>query len=67
VATEYLFIDYGGHGEAVEAVREGLPQLDVVPAFALIVEAIYPVNRGALVVTTEEEKVLWILDLICEE
>ncbi len=34
VAAEDLLVDDGRHREAVEAVREGLPQLDVVPALA---------------------------------
>ena len=32
VATEYLLIHYGSDGEAVEAVSECLPQLDVKSA-----------------------------------
>ena len=34
VAAEDLLVDDGGHWEAVEAVGERLPQLDVVAAFA---------------------------------
>lgn len=34
VHAEDLLVNDGRDGQAVEAVREGLPQLDVVPAFA---------------------------------
>lgn len=34
VAAEDLLVDDGGNGEAVEAVGESLPQLDVEPALA---------------------------------
>jgi len=39
VHAENLFVDDGGHGQAVEAVGERLPQLDVVAPFALVVKA----------------------------
>lgn len=67
VHREDLLIDDRGDGKAVEAISERLPELDVVSAFALIVEAIDTVNRGTLVVTTEDEEVLRVLDLVCEQ
>ena len=33
------------NGQTVEAISEGLPQLDVVPSLALIIESIYPSTR----------------------
>lgn len=67
VHGEDLLIDDGSNWQAVEAVREGLPQLDVVPTLALIVETVDTVDRGALVVTTEDEEVLGVLDLVGQE
>lgn len=64
VAAEDLFVDYGSHRQAVEAVGERLPQLDVVAALALIVEAVYPVDGGALVVAAQQKEVLRVLDLV---
>lgn len=61
---EDLLVDDGGNGQAVEAVGESLPQLDVVSSFALVVEAVDTVDRGALVVATENEEVLGVLDLV---
>lgn len=67
VHGENLLIDNGSNWQAVEAVREGLPQLDVVATLALIVETVDTVDGRALVVTAEDEEVLWVLDLVGEE
>jgi hypothetical protein len=67
VHGEDLLVDDGGDGQAVEAISEGLPQLDVVPSLALVVEAIDAVDGGALMVAAEDEEVLGILDLVGQE
>jgi hypothetical protein len=67
VHGEDLLVDDGSNGQTVEAVGECLPQLDVVSPLALIVETVDAVDRGALVVTAEDEKVLGVLDLVCEQ
>jgi hypothetical protein len=64
---ENLLVNDGGDWQAIEAVCEGLPQLDIIPSLALIVETINAVNRGTLVVTSKDEKVFWVLNLICEK
>ena len=61
--AEDLLVDDGGDGQAVEAVGEGLPQLDVVAPLALVVKAVDAVDRGALVVSPENEKVLRVFYL----
>lgn len=65
--SENLLIDDCSNRQAVEAVGECLPQLDVVSPFALVVEAIDTVDTSTLVVAAEHEEVLGILDLVCEE
>ena len=64
---ENLLVNDSSNWQAVKAVGEGLPQLDVVAALALIVETVDAVDGGALVVATEDEEVLWVLDLVGEE
>ena len=64
---EDLLIDDGSDGQAVEAVGERLPQLDIVSALALVVEAVYAVDGGALVVAAQNEEVLGVLDLVGEQ
>jgi len=67
VHCENLLIDNGGDRQAVEAVGERLPQLDVVPSLALIVETVDTVDAGTLVVATENEEILGVLDLVRKE
>lgn len=61
---EDLLVNDGRNGQAVEAVGESLPQLDVVSPLALVVEAIDTVDGGALVVAAQNEEVLRVLDLV---
>lgn len=65
--SEDLLINDGGNGEAVKAVGESLPELDVVSALAFIVETVDTVDRGTLVVSTQNEEVFRVLDLVCKE
>lgn len=37
------------------------------PPFALVIEAVYSVDGGALVIATQQEEVLWVLDLVGEQ
>ena len=63
---ENLLVNDGCNWETIEAVREGLPQLDIVPALAFVVEPVDSIDGGALVVATQDEEVLRILDLVCQ-
>jgi hypothetical protein len=64
---EDFLVDNGCNGQAIEAVGERLPQLDVIPPLALIVKSVDTVDRGAFVVPTQDEEVLWVLDLVCQQ
>lgn len=65
--SEDLFVNDGSNRKAVEAVGESLPELYVVSALALIVETVDTVDRGTLVVSTQNEEVLRVLDLVGKE
>lgn len=65
--SENLFIDNGSNGQAIEAIRKSLPKLDIVPSFALVVETIDAVDRGAFVVPTKDKEILWIFDLVRQQ
>lgn len=67
VHGENLLINDGGNRQTVEAISKSLPQLNVVAALALVVESIDTVDRSALVVATQNEEVLGILDLVGEQ
>lgn len=64
---ENLLVDDSGDGKAVEAIGKGLPELNVIATLALVVEAIDTVDRSTLVVTSQNEEVLGVLDLVGEE
>ena len=64
---EDLLINDGGDGQAVEAVSESLPKLDVVASLALVVETVDAVDGSTLVVTAENEEVLGVLDLVRQQ
>ena len=67
VHGENLLVNDGSNWQAIEAIGEGLPKLDVVSSLALIVEAVDTVDGGALVVAAKHEEVLGVLDLVREE
>lgn len=59
-----LVIYQRSNWQTVEAVCENFPQFDTMSTLALVIEAIDSVDGGTLVVTSEEEKVLWVLYLV---
>lgn len=59
-----LLVNDGSNWQAVEAVRESLPELDVVSSFAFIVEAVDPVDGRAFVVSSKDEEIFRVLDLV---
>merc|ERR1711991_587827 len=67
VGAEDLLVDHCADGEAVEAVGKRLPQLDIVPPLALVIEPVDPVDRRALVVPAQNEKVLGVLHLVRQQ
>jgi len=67
VHGEDLLINDGGNGQAVEAVGKSLPKLDVVAPLALVVETVDTVDGRALVVAAQNEEVLGVFDLVCQQ
>lgn len=65
-AQDFL-VNNCGNRETVEAISESLPQLDVIASLALIVESIDSVDGSTLVVASEKEEVLRILNLVSQE
>lgn len=65
--AENFFINNGCDGETVEAISEGLPEFDVVSSLAFLVESVDSVDAGALVISSQEEEIFRVLDLIGEE
>ena len=65
--AEDLVVNYGSDWEAVEAMDELFPELQRISSFALIIESVNPVDGPALVVSSQQEKVLWVFDFISQE
>ena len=61
---ENLLIDDCCDRQAVKAIGERLPQLNVIPPLAFVVKSINAVDRCTLVVPTQDKEILWILDLV---
>ncbi len=64
VHTDNFIINDSCTRKTVEGIAERLPQLHAETTTTLIIESIYPVDTCALVVTSENEKIFRILDLI---
>lgn len=62
--TKDLLINNGSNRQAIEAISKDSPELDGESPLALVVEAVDAVDAGTFVVATENEKVLWVLDLV---
>ena len=65
--TEDLLVNDSGDWQTVDTVSKGLPQLDVISSLAFVIEPVDSVDRSALVISSEKEEVLWVLDLVGEE
>ena len=62
-----LFVNDRSNWQAVEAISESLPKFDIVTSFAFIVEAINSVDWCAFMISSENEEIFWILDLVCKK
>ena len=67
VNAEDLASNNSSDRETVECIHESLPDLDIAPALALIVETVDPGNVGAFVVAAEQEEVLGVLELVAHQ
>jgi len=65
--AQNLVVNKRTNGKAIEHITKDLPEFDRVPPFTLIVESVYAVDLGALVVATQKEEVLRVLYLVTKE
>jgi hypothetical protein len=65
--AENLLIYQSGDRKAVEAVGEHLPQPNVVPPLALIIEAVNSVDGCTLVIAPEQKEILGVFDLVSQQ
>jgi hypothetical protein len=62
-----LLVDDGSDWHRVKDVAEYFPGLEVVLAFALVVESVDAIDSGGLVVAPQQEEVLRVLDLVGQQ
>jgi len=67
VHCEDLLVNDCCDGQTVEAICKCLPELDIVPSLALVVEAVDTIDGGAFVVAAQDEEIFGVFDLVCEE
>jgi hypothetical protein len=67
VHSQYPLVDNCDNRKAVEAIRECLPELDIVPSLTLVVEAIDAIDRGSLMIATQEKEILWVFNLVSKK
>jgi hypothetical protein len=65
--AEDLLVHNSSHRQAVEAICEGFPQLNVVPSLRLIIEAINSVDGGTFVISTKNKEILRIFHFVGEK
>jgi hypothetical protein len=67
VHAEDFVIHDGCHREAVEAVSESLPQLNIIPTLAFVIKAVDAIDTGTLVVASQQEEVLRVLYFVRQQ
>jgi len=65
--AQYLVINDCCNRQAVEAIREYLPQPDIEPPLALIVETIYSVDFRIFMVPSQQENLFRVPDFVCQQ
>lgn len=64
--AKYLVIYQSRHWQTIKNIRKGLPKLNCISTFALVVKPINSVDLSTLVVAPQQEEVLRILNFIAE-
>ena len=65
--AEDLVIYYSSHWETVEALDKLLPQLQRIPSFALVIKSINSIDGATFVISSQEEEIFRVLNLIGEQ
>jgi hypothetical protein len=65
--TQDLLVNTAANRHAIEDITEGLPELDVVAAFAIVVKPIDTCDTSTFVVSTQSEEVFLVLVLVAKQ
>jgi hypothetical protein len=62
-----LLINQSCNWQGIENITENFPKSDGVASLALIIESIDTIDLGTLVIASQQEKVLWVFNLVGEQ
>ena len=62
--SKNFLVNNGRNRQAVKAISEGFPKLNIIPSLTLIVETIDTVNRSTLMVSSQYEEIFGVLDFV---
>ena len=65
--AENFLIDQSSHRQSIENITENLPKSDGVSSLTLVIESINTVDLSTLVIASQKEEVLRILDFVAEK
>jgi len=65
--AQYLVIDERCDGQAVEAIREYLPQPNIEPPLTFVIKTIDSVDLCILVVTPQQENIFGVPDFVRQQ
>lgn len=51
--TQYLLIDYRRYWHCIKYICKDFPKLQIVLSFTLIIETVYPIDTGGLMITPQ--------------
>ena len=65
--AENFLIDQSSHRQSIENITENLPKSDGVSSLTFVIESINTVDLSTLVIASQKEEVLWVLDFVAEK
>lgn len=65
--AQYLVINQCSNRQAVEAIREYLPESNIEPPLTFVIETIYSVDFRIFVVPSQQENLFRVPDFVCKQ
>lgn len=65
--ADNFVVDYSCARQTVERVAELFPHLYRKPAAAFVIETVNSIDPGTLMISSQQEKILWILNFVCKK
>ena len=65
--AQNFVVDNGCDRQTIKTISEDFPQLNCMAALTFIVKPIDAVNGRTLMITSQKEKVFWVLDFVSQK